>query len=572
MARAPKRTPKEDKAEELKAKRKQAVVNAAALAAEEAEEELDEEIAGDGVSFQFGNDETTTQTQQEEQYASLDVFKDAFDLARSLNDSPKYYIKKNSQFLCTKDYPYDWEKLQQEFGGGYYQVIAKRRSNGHFLKQQTEDIAGPQNVAPVTKEADKKEDSSLALLALVQQFQEQAAERTRTETNKSENGIASVMQAVMAAQSNSMTMMMQMQQQSTQQFQSMMLELQKESRQTAKESNDKMLTLFTTLLTKKPSDGEGITSLKLMELVHKAEERAETRATKNFELIERKADALAEMKAEAMNAGGDGEGEESFTKTLIKGFVPVMAQMMAQKPPAAQSSALQNFEQHREGQIREQFIEDTATRPAIKAPQRPTRQPNRDGHSATSQPVNAQPRHPGTLPKVVNPNAVPATNSTTSVQNDATGSQVLILDDRQKDDIMTMIAPEIGDALMHGTLPSQASEVVLKKLEKEGHKRQTIIQSFTLVDFENFMARFTIPEEHKAPVAKWVEEFHAALVKVQVESTPTGPNTLRSAGATAKPINGQHGGVDTKSVPRGATTRPSGTRAQSRSNPSSLSK
>ena len=206
---------------------KQMIEEAAELAANEAVEEIETEEAfeDDGIEVNFEPSEL-----------SIDVFEEGFRKAIALKDAPRYYIKKNSQFLTVKDYPYSWEQLQKEYGPGWYQVQCKARSNGRILKGQTEMVGDPNEGKAIEDHQDSMDhsesDKNLALLGWLQTNQERAEVRAREQAKSSENGLASVMQAVMMAQQESSKTMMQMMMESSKQTQNLMLAMMQDRKST----------------------------------------------------------------------------------------------------------------------------------------------------------------------------------------------------------------------------------------------------------------------------------------------------------------------------------------------------
>ncbi|NJM09370.1 MAG: hypothetical protein HC883_00260 [Bdellovibrionaceae bacterium] len=473
---------------------------AAALAAEESLEGLETEEEFDEESLQ----NHFTQSLE----LSTDVFEEGFKKAMALKDAPRFHIKKNSQFLTVKDYPYSWELLQKEFGPGYYHVQCKARSNGRILKSQTEMVGDPNEGRPAPEQegkADDQQDNNLAVLGWLQQSQERAEIRAREMATKTENGFAQVMQGVMSMQQQSSQTMMQMMMEQSKQTQNLMLALFQNQQQP--KGPDPMITLLSTLLTKeKPKDGMGFNEV--LKLLADKERDTRTAVEKQYELIEKKADQLAEIKAEAMSSSsGEGEAEESLSKTLVKGFIPMLTQIVAQGGPAQIQQRLEEQRRLEDSTaLREGFVEDHAVRPAIPAA-RP--QPNAQ---------NPSPRPAATPNHVATPTqAAPVTESVPKEAVHTSTAQDLVLDPRQKEAIFDFCAPDIGQAMIAGTAASKAVEDVLLKLEKEGLSRQTVATGFKLEDFYGFAEKY-IPAEQMDAAKSWLKEFYEFIQKASVGS------------------------------------------------------
>lgn len=455
---------------------------AARLAAEEAALELEEES---NLNFEDENfdphDFPVTFSEN-----SVDVFEEGFKACLKLHDSPKFHIKRNSEFLCVKGWPYSWEMLQKEYGPGYYQIIAKRQSNGQIVKKQSESVGDP-NMGKDVKEdhSQEKTNNDMGILAMMQQIQERAELRLKEESRNSENAMALMMKTVAESQSQTTQLMMTMMQESNRQFQTMLTTLLTNKPDTSK-SEDKYIGLITTMLTKKES---GLDQNAVLKMVWDAETRAEQRTVRNFEYMEKKAEALAELKADAL--GGDDKPQ-----TLTSQLLPVLAQLMAgnqaQRPQLQEAPPRPTPEQmvderirrermangQRSGSLEQGFVERPAARQATPPP-RP---------SAKKNPTTANP-------------------SQANVQNTASIPKDMIFNDRQKEQLFELVAPMIGNAMLQGEKASETALKVLQHLESQGVPRQNVAKSFTLEDFYRYAAKYGAGEEAK-PLLK---EFHEAI-------------------------------------------------------------
>lgn len=517
---------------------RQEMEEAAEIASQEAVDELGLDASEDeGPGSPFA---ASPLAEPDESYAEDDVFEESFKKAVALNTAPKFYIKKNSQFLAVKGWPYSWEKLQAEYGEGYYQVIAKAQNNGRILKKQSEMVGDPSG--GVDNSADESPESptdgNMAYLAMMNQFQERADAKAQAQAKAGENAMASVMQTVMQSQQQSTQLMIQMMQESNKQFQSLLLAMQN---QHSNKGPDPLLGLVTTLLTQKPSDG--FTTAGVLKMIQDAEARAEARANKIQEQIEKKADSLAEIKLQAMEAG-EGDAEESGFKGLIKGFVPVLTQMMAnQQGNPNQAAHLQEQQRHLMNPSQHE-LDEQAIRPMVPAPnvsRRPAAQP-RPGSPAQSA---AQPRPPGG----VNPQN--SSKAKVHKVESVSQTQELVLTDRQKREIFDAVAGDIGRALMDGVPASKTAQLIVDKLEKEGLSRQTVAKAYTLEDFYGYAREYQLPDEVKS----WLKDFHESLQEMASGVVVREPTDAR---APEKLVNGADGSAQPRpvSAKRAAPTGP----------------
>lgn len=495
-----------------------------------------------------------------EQPDSLDVFEEGHRRAVSLNDTARFSIKRNSELIATKDYPYSWDRVRQDYGPGYYQIIAKRRSNGHLLKQQSETLGDPNEGREEQEVEIPSQSENLSVLALMTQQQERADARAREATQKTENGLATVMQTVM-----------QMQQQSNQQMMTMFMEQQKQTQtlmmtmfqsQNKPQPESALMPILTALITAKPKD-EGMKWTEVLKLVQDAEKRAEDRTARQYEMIDKKADQLAEIKAEAMSSGDSGE-----KPTMFQSLVPILSQVLAgqqaqgQGQPSPEQIAHQRMLEERQrlnagASLNEGFTE---TRPAIPAA-RPEQRRTMPNPQARPRPVQA-------VPNVSQPGAGATVAGPTQVQNQvpsAGPAKGVQLDDRTKKNIFDFAAPDIGNALLQGLGPDITAETVLKKLESEGIARQTVATAFTVEDFYGYAALYQVPKEANP----WLKDFHEAIQKLasaeSVRSAGTVASVVESAPASvvdakpasngakpAKPVASSRSGA----APRGAGAKP----------------
>ncbi len=464
---------------------------AAELAAAEAVEEMEGDST-DSILNSFDSDDDI-----ENESNSNDVFEEGFKRAVAQKTGVRYHIKKNSEFLCTKGYPYSWEKLQADYGPGYYYVMAKNINNGRIMKQQTEMVGDPH--AHHESEHDTEEvgkESNLAVLGWLQQSQERAEAKAQATAKSNENGMAQIFQAISVAQQKSSEMMMTLMMESSKQTQNLLITMM-----TAQQSKapDPSIEIFKLLLLQKPVES-GMKPLELVALLEKSKSEARREAKDDMKSIEERAKKLADEMTPEPN-----EGEESLTKTLIKGFVPVFAQIMESKQKEEQLQQAQLAEYNRRQQlaqgqgIQEGFIED-ALQPGIRSRQQTQTAPR------PKAPVQRIVRPEGAV-KVVPPD----TNSGLPIAEHAanvTGpKEVVGVDPKFRDRIFDFCAPDIAHAMVNRLPASKCAAVCLDKLEKEGVERQTVVKTFTLQDFYAYADKFGLPEEAKP----WLKEFYESI-------------------------------------------------------------
>jgi hypothetical protein len=250
-----------------------------------------------------------------------DVFLDAFNKAQKRNETAKYSIYRNGEMIAVKYHPYSWEKVQSEYGAGHYKVLA-RNSRGHYLSAQSQLIGVPTPEAKAPEVAPPQQNQGMNFLEMWTLMKDEKEKSERELKEQSHNAANS--------QSEMFKTMMMMSQQAQQQSQTMMMtilqQMNQNTVQMVQSMNDKVGLMF------QNKKEEGIDPLKLQLLLQEAEKRAEERMRFMFEQIEAKSEAMAEEKAELLaNQTEDGE-KDSLTTQLIKGFIPLIANVGASLP------------------------------------------------------------------------------------------------------------------------------------------------------------------------------------------------------------------------------------------------
>lgn len=453
-----------------------------------------------------------------EELGGKDVFRDAWTKAQSKGDVPQYYIYKNGTWIANRPYPYSWEKVQKDYGPGHYRIVAKSTINGQNLVIQSQLVGDP------TLDFDEKEEPTqpppqphqdpLAFLTAMTQVQERAEAKAAQMSVNQTNMMATMMQTIMQSQT-----------QSQQQFQMMLLEMQKQQQMMAAENTKLLMTMLTQKAQTK--DEGGLKMTEILKLMQDAEKNAESRAKNMYELIDKKAEQLAEIKAEAI--AGSSEENESFGKTLIKGFVPVLSKMIAQGP----------------GGIPGQNI------PGLMTPQMPVIQdPLQKIPAATSGPVH-QPGPDQVSRTVVAPGPASTTSGvdpaklhrerkimkeqkemmsrptrTQRLEAERTKEQQLRF--RKQTELLDIVGSDIVQAMVDRIPAKDVTEGILLKLESTGVPRQTVAKLFTLHDFYNHARRLGVPEE----ADEWLKEFYEAI---QYHARNLGPNGGQGSSGSRTP-------------------------------------
>lgn len=487
-------------------KSKKSVVDLAAkMAAQEAIDEMDQVSEAEfsspeerDMNLVLEDDELTPDSQREQK----DVFVDGKAGAKKRFKSVRYRIYRDEKWLGTKSGDYSWEQLQKDHGGGSIRIVAVDSDN-KFITSQALEVEYPENwnekpeVQVAHSQAPSSSASPLEMMEVMKENQREAENKALNQQTGFATILSTMMQANQQTQQQTTQLMMQMMQESNKQFQSLILAMNQPK------GPDPIITLLTTMITSKPKDDNGFTTANVLKMIQDAETRAEARTNKMQDQIDKKANELADMKAEAMAGQGD-ENEETGFKGLIKGFIPVLTQMVANQqagqPTPEQMASMQENRRLTGGNqgLDQGFIDDLANRPGIPADPRMIRPAQKRPAPA---PVQAAP---------VN-----------NVANPATKTQESESTARQKDAIFNFCAPDIGNAMIAGDPASKTALIVLEKLEKEGMSRQTVANTFRLEDFYGYADKYGLPEEAKP----WLKDFHSAIQE------PTSSKLVQPAGA-----------------------------------------
>lgn len=539
------------------------IENAARIAAQEAEEEdtAFESPEERDLDFASNDDDLTPDYEREQK----DVFVDGRKLAKTRFKSARWRIYREDKWLGTKEGDYSWEKVQKEYGGGQFRIVAVDSDN-KFLTSQSLEIEYPDSWKRSELEqpnAPEKEDSALATLGFLQQSQERAENRAREMVSKSENGFAQVMQAMTMQQQKSQEMQMTMMMESNKQMMAMFMSMNQ------KPTTDPLapfMPLITALVTQKPVD-TGPKPMELIKLLEDAKREAKREAKEDQRTMHDTARKLAEeMTPDAS------EGEESLTKTIIKSVGPVLATMMQESQKkaemqAAEQLAAARIQQGHPQALNHGFIEGDPTKAIGSARPNERRAPR-----PAPRPVEASTVTQPEPPKVENVSSVVQPTVATSGRDlsasGAKGGQEviaqpvtakeLVMDGRLQEQMFNFCAPDIGQAMLNGHSAAITARGCLAKLEKEGLPRQTVANAFKLEDFYAYAEKYGLPEEAKG----WLKEFHEAIA-----SETTKPKPASAVAVGASPVVRATNGSQSNGAAKPATTRTSPTGVKTRVQP-----
>ena len=465
-------------------------------AANEALDELENSILPGPESLDLSLADRDFEESSIQEIEEKDVFIDADKKAKERLTRAKFRIYRDGVWLATREAPYSWEKLQKDYGGGFYKVMGIDRNN-LFLGSQTQEVADLPNHTPNAQpqNPNARVDAAgnpLELFNVVDESRREAEMRVESQAASQTNSLATIFAGVMQSLNQSQQQMAQSSRESANQTMAMFMNMQQQAQQQQQQSQQQMMTLLTSLLTNKPTQDQGIRPLDVMKMVQDAESRAEDRTKRWYDLVEQKAEAIKE---EIASVGG--EKEESFTKSLIKGFLPIMSQL-SQVQQAGQLQAPQQLTPEQQfAQIQEQ---------------------NRRQYEA--QIAEAERRN--LIEKEKARRAVLAEKKKAALTAPKSEKE-RVTEVLYKSGAVEIIKNAIGE----GVAASKAAEDALLKLEKSGLPRQTVANAYTYEDYCELAVANGLPREAIPLATEWITEFYNHVQRYKSLSpskTVAGPN------------------------------------------------
>lgn len=451
----------------------------------DSEDEVDPDAENNTIADTMFSNSTTAQINER------DVFEDAQKAAIARNVPIYFSIYKNTGYIARAEYPYSWDKIQKQFGEGHYKVIAKYHGTNQIVTSQSQFVVGIEK--PIEASKENETNQSMSWVALMNEQTEKAKIESQSQA-----------QAQASSMSTMMQMMMQTQAQASSQMQLMMMEMNKQSQAQAQASQALVLSLMTSLASKKDDNG-GFNSATVLKMIQDAEARGESKTKSWYDLVEKKAEQIAEDRIEAQ---GSGEENESTVKTLVKSFVPILSQVMNQN---AQAQAQPQMTQAQQAQLVAQKNQEAL----MNRPNQVIQQGREQSGQGPRPNVGFADERKG----IVKTNPIPQASRPEIIVQ----PQDLVSSNRKeatletKSKIFNLVKADIGSALLLRKKATETAEKCLKLLEKEGFLRQTVKESLTLEDYFKFAKENSVPDMAKP----WIEEFYAEIQKTGVASVST---------------------------------------------------
>lgn len=529
-----------------KTKTDREVEEAAKEAIAEMETETFDSPESRDIAFALSENNALTDREIDEK----DIFAEGKKKFIARNTSGQFRIYRDGAWVGTKPSSYTWEKLRNDYGkqGGHFKVVAIDGSNV-FAGSQSLEVAAIEETETVRPIQEQNSQGPLQMMEVMKENQREAEAKAQSQ----QTGIASVMASMVQMQTQSTQMMMQMFQKSSEQTQNMLIAMM------GKASEPKgpdplvamLMPLITALVTQKPKD-DGFNAMSVFKMVEDGKKDARNEAKETARIIEEKA------KKYAAEMAPDGDGEESLTKTVIKSFGPVLADIMAKNQ---QAQMAQQIEEQRRLQLMPprpstQSLESRQAIPAAQPNERhrarprplntdaPNTQPVAAPSTPPAPPVGAS--HPGEsslTPSLANGSEITVQDATiveSKMENgpaQVIAPQEVLVDSRLQEQLFNFCASDIGEALLQQRSALETARLCLSKLENAGVPRQTVLAAFKLEDFYRYAERFALPDAAKP----WLKEFHESIAKDESKvAVRPAPNTEAAPRQVAS-VNGING-------------------------------
>lgn len=449
----------------------------------------------------------------------MEIFKKYNDICTKAGDLCKFRIYKNNEFIRTISGPYSWEQLQKDLGPGQYRVQAYSASSGKILRTETQMIgedpalamSSPQNQA-INIEVEKMRlenerlKSEREAMRLEKEAAIEAARWDRKEKRDEDANIAKLAIGMMQAQNkpdNSKTEIMQI-----------IVDMQKSNFEMMKEHrNDtaKMMEALAKLVIDSKPKSE-VTMLDLVKAQQESFEKGKAEERRIQELVEAKAEELAEKLAD-----NDAPAEkDSLTETLVKAFAPVMANALTQPRPSPQSQQLSGPRRQQPRQHPKSLMPDP--NPGVVVP------PGTPGApSAKMETSNVVTMPRANLQELNKPldqdseeNAEPVSdtvdkspnihlNGSSELKKTVDGTSHLSQDEAGVEEmaIRDLAIPVIADRLVNGIDPIVAASDILVELQKSGVTAKEVVKHWSLSKLITYAQSLGVPPEANP----WFEAF-----------------------------------------------------------------
>lgn len=524
-------------------KEKEAAVKAAIVKAKEEWDREQEEDGFEDDSYhedKFGMETIGFDTKSDEEIREQNEQEAAFDLFDWINANYYskgipviYQIKRNNEIQGQMEHPCSWSLIQEKFGGGFFQIVAKKAIDKEYIKSQRQLVRPPMIngkdkdkdpviVQPPQPSMDMNQmfQGMMGMFTQMQEMVQKERSREDREEKRSSDTFNSTFLNIVQNQQQTTT--------------DMMLKLAEMSNTTSKEQSnnftkmiekldDKFSKLFEKLADNQNKSSEfGVKDILLM--TQQAEDRGRSLMETVMELADAKAERLAEMEPDS---------KDSLLASLVKGFAPILTQANRSMQTANQSMPRGSLApqqripqippQHQNpGVARASQNPGASSRQAVRQAPRQGREWSEENFSAgalglatfSDNDVSAgsvsadnESNHEAVIPH--NPNGVleghdfeepkEVNRDANDLYENATMAQRTIAE---------LAIPEIAKHIFDDSISPEASaEIVLLEVGSQGYSPEVVVKEFTFDFLLQIAKQFGIAEEKKT----WFERFYAKI-------------------------------------------------------------
>lgn len=469
---------------------------------ERVENDIPEDLTQDDISLTFSSLEGTPK------YVSDGPGYDIFDHCQKILDEQHvqsvYTISKNGELLCTRHHPYSWERLQKEFGGGHYQIVAKTVNGKKYIKTDTRTVA---EVQASLKNEEEQKSSGMEfdkLILLMQQQREQdrremreALERQKEEEERRRLEEKERARETISQNQNQTMLLIEMMKINAEKSERATLEIAKIQQQAeeraarAAEKNSQLMMqmmqnqMQMQIETMKSKKDDGFTPLELMQMMKNAEENGYKKMAELLQLARAEAD-------ERLALRGDNDGEKAekktITDTLIESMLPTITSALAGQATQALSQPTQSAPQRRSlHPTRQESVRQGAPKPISKqtVPVRATKPVGQTSDTKNSL----------GFPTITFDETKTAAVSSIS-ENLPTVTE-----------LEELLGPVITDSLINQIPASQAALKVAEVIKKHGLSKENFCAIMTEEQLLGLVNKYGLPEL----AFDWFKELHAHI-------------------------------------------------------------
>ncbi|MEO5348865.1 MAG: hypothetical protein H7836_04390 [Magnetococcus sp. YQC-3] len=468
-------------------------------------EEMDQDDITDLLTSDIGGSETKLITNG----PGFDLFDHCQKLLDQQQVQAVYTISKNGELLCTKHHPYSWERLQREYGGGHYQIVAKTVNGKQYIKMDTRTVA---DLALNTIKEDEKEGTPSMFenfMVMMQQQREQdrremkeALERQKAEEERRRlEEKERTKEAIASTQSQSMMLieMMKMMNEKSERSTLELARLQQQAEERTAKANEKSTQMMIQMMqmqieSLKSKKDEGFSTIELMTMMKEAEENGYKKMAELLTLARAEAEERIAMRGED---SGEKKEKKTLTDTLIESMLPTITTALAGQ--ATQALTQPKVAPTRRGlpPARTEPVRQGSSKPIAKQGNIPSGQGKVSSKSSS---LNAF-----GLPTASFDVAEEQEKEVTPLLSNAVNLPTV-------EEIENWLSPVITEALLNQTPPNEAAPKVVEVVEKHGLSKENFCKIMTEDKLLGLVTKYGLPEL----AFDWFKELHAHI------STTTG--------------------------------------------------